>query len=99
MDGNPCSLVLILGSRSVQQFYGNHLVGNYGSADKSQAACSLEDSPATLDHRKCMIRCNKTVSSTTSKNLVMAMLISRQDKHLLRHANWSSSLGDVIRIS
>jgi hypothetical protein len=43
----------------VQQFCGNHLVGNYGSADKSQAACSPEDSPATLDHCKCMIRCNK----------------------------------------
>jgi hypothetical protein len=50
---------LILESRSVQQFCGNHLVGNYGSADKSQAACSPEDSPATLDHHKCMIRCNK----------------------------------------
>ena len=58
MDGNPCSSELILGSRSVQPFYGNHLVGNYGSVDKSQATCSLEDSPATLDHHKCMIWSN-----------------------------------------
>jgi hypothetical protein len=59
VDENPCSSVLILGSRSVQQFYGNHLVGNFGSADKSQAAYSPKDSPAMLDHHKCMIRCNE----------------------------------------
>jgi hypothetical protein len=49
-DGNPCSLGLILGLKFVQQFYGNHLAGNYGSVDKSQTTCSMEDSPDKLDH-------------------------------------------------
>jgi hypothetical protein len=50
VDENPCSSGLILGLKSVRQFYGNHLAGNYGSVDKSQAACSSEDSPDKLDH-------------------------------------------------
>ena len=90
MDGNPCSSVLILGSRSVQQFCGNHLVGNYGSADKSQAACSPEDSPVTTNS----IKYSEQESSNGN-----AYFRARYHKHLLRHANWSSSLGDVIRIS
>lgn len=72
MDGNPCSSGLILGSRSVPQFYGNLLVGNYGSAGKSQATYSQEDSPATLlDHRKC-INWGDGQYHYNSKNLAMA---------------------------